>query len=140
VLVVDASVAVKWFYPEKDTDKADAILYSGKKLIAPEIIRIEVAAALMRLLRMQSLDLDMAKILLDDWRKSLFHATVSLEPTLLDFDTATDISILIRHQLQDCLYIAVAARLGAPLITADKKLFEKAANVECQLLSLSDIL
>lgn len=64
MLVVDASVAVKWFYPETDSDKAEKLLFSGKKLVAPEIIRIKVAAALTRLFRMQSIDLDTAKALL----------------------------------------------------------------------------
>lgn len=139
MLVVDASVAVKWFYPELDSDKAGSILCSGKKLIAPGIIRVEVAAALTRLLRMKHLDAAMATTLLADWRQSLEKQTIYLESTLQDFDRATEISVKIGHQLQDCLYVAVAERLTVPLITADKKLLEKADQVNCVLEALHEV-
>jgi predicted nucleic acid-binding protein len=32
----------------------------------------------------------------------------------------------LSHPLQDCLYLALAERLGAPLVTADKKFVAKA--------------
>lgn len=136
MLVIDASVAVKWFYPEQETDKALALLRTGQKLIAPEIIRIEVAAALTRLLRMNRLQTEMAMTLLEEWRKALMQQTVSLEPTEEDFAEAVALSIHLQHQLQDCLYVAVAQRLGAPLVTADRKLLEKSGAIGCPLKSL----
>jgi predicted nucleic acid-binding protein len=136
VLVVDASVAVKWFYPEQDTDKAMALLRTGQKLIAPEIIRIEVAAALTRLLRMGQLQTERAVMLLEQWRKALTKQTVSLEPTEGDFAEAVALSIHLQHQLQDCLYVAVAQRLGAPLVTADRKLLEKSGEIGCAVQPL----
>jgi len=48
MIVVDASVAVKWFFPEAGTAEAQQVLASGDRLAAPALIRVEVAAAIAR--------------------------------------------------------------------------------------------
>jgi predicted nucleic acid-binding protein len=48
MIVVDASVIVKWFIPEAGTEPAKALLAEADELIAPELARIEVASALIR--------------------------------------------------------------------------------------------
>lgn len=126
MIVVDASVAVKWFVPEDSSEEAAALLKTNQKLLAPELIRIEVAAALTRRLRMEELDENMTQLLLGDWRDYLARQAVSLQPTVTDFDAATQLSITLNHQLQDCTYLAVANRLNVSLLTADKKFFDKA--------------
>ncbi len=128
MIVVDASIAVKWFVPEKNSEKAEELLFSGKKLVAPEIIRTEVAAALTRLYRMNDLSRLATENLLKDWCQSLSDETVTLEPVACDFSVATKLSMDIRHSLQDCLYLAVAKRLNVPLITADEKFLKKTAD------------
>lgn len=135
MIVVDASVVVKWFIPENDSDKATALLRSGKKLVAPEIIRIEVAAAFTRLYRTGHLDKPTVATQLEKWRRAIAKQTVSLEPTRDDFDVAADLSIQLQHQLQDCLYVAAADRLGVPLVTADAKLLKKSKDISCSLQS-----
>jgi predicted nucleic acid-binding protein len=45
LIVVDASVAAKWFLPEADSEAAGRLLTGRRKLLAPDLIRIEVAAA-----------------------------------------------------------------------------------------------
>src|SRR5688500_4615632 len=41
-LVVDASVAVKWYVPEPDNQRAFTILSSGSRLLAPDLLISEV--------------------------------------------------------------------------------------------------
>jgi predicted nucleic acid-binding protein len=41
-LVVDASVACKWFLAETDADHAEALLAGGSLLLAPDLIVAEV--------------------------------------------------------------------------------------------------
>ena len=41
-LVIDASVAAKWFFLEEFSDKAEALQTMGRALIAPEIAPVEV--------------------------------------------------------------------------------------------------
>ena len=47
-IIVDASVAVKWFVAEQDARIADEIANSGHRLFAPQILVAEVANALIR--------------------------------------------------------------------------------------------
>lgn len=126
MIVVDASVAVKWFVPEKDSNKASDLLRREHKLLSPEIIRIEVAAALTRRLRTKELSEENTLLLLRDWHDHLALQAISLQATIQDFEAATMLSIQLGHQLQDCLYLAVANRFDIPLITADVKFFNKA--------------
>ena len=44
MIVVDASVAVKWFYPEEREASAQRLIEGGERLLAPALIRVEVAA------------------------------------------------------------------------------------------------
>ena len=61
LLVVDASVVVKWYTDEPDSPSARSILISGTDLIAPDVIVAEVLNALWSKRRkglMPHLDLD----------------------------------------------------------------------------------
>ena len=46
ILVIDASVAAKWFVDEPRRDQARDVLGRGMDLIAPDLILVEVANAL----------------------------------------------------------------------------------------------
>jgi predicted nucleic acid-binding protein len=46
---------------------------------------------------------------------------VTLLPECDLLDDAIELTLQIRHNLQDCLYLAAARKLGAELITADGK-------------------
>ena len=48
MIVVDASVATKWFLPEPDSEDALGVLTSGLKLVGPTLAKYEVAAAFYR--------------------------------------------------------------------------------------------
>jgi predicted nucleic acid-binding protein len=122
MLVVDASVAVKWFIPEPDSDKATTLLSGASKLIAPELIQLEVASALTRLYRMKLLDMETVSLLLQDWRNGLRRQIITLEPMRVDYDAAAEWSVRLCHPMPDCLYVAMSTRLQAPLVTADQKL------------------
>lgn len=138
MIVVDASVAVKWFVPEQDSDKAEQLLFSREKLLAPKIMRIEVAAAITRLARTKSISPAMVGILLQDWQRSLHDETVTLEPTQYDFHNGTQLSLDLGHPLQDCLYLAAAHRLETRLLTADNKFFKKAIAAGHDIKLLAD--
>jgi predicted nucleic acid-binding protein len=50
MIVVDASVAAKWFLPEKGSSAALALQEGPSQLAAPDLIRMEVAAAITKAL------------------------------------------------------------------------------------------
>ncbi|MGJ3628099.1 type II toxin-antitoxin system VapC family toxin [Sphingomonas sp. MMS24-JH45] len=49
-MVIDASVAVKWFVPEEDSDRAFKIV-ALHQLCAPSLLRTEVGNAIWKKLR-----------------------------------------------------------------------------------------
>ena len=56
IMIVDASVAAKWYLPEEDSDKALALLGMPLQLFAPSLIKLEVCAAITRRVRVQELN------------------------------------------------------------------------------------
>ncbi|WP_375493328.1 type II toxin-antitoxin system VapC family toxin [uncultured Nostoc sp.] len=136
MIVVDASVSVKWFINEVGSDKATSLLQGLKKLIAPQIIRIEVSSALLRLYRMNILLHPDAVALLQEWHEALQSQVITLEDNATDIKVAESIALEHRHTLPDCIYIAVALRLQIPLVTADMVQAEKAKLVGVNVITL----
>ncbi len=127
MIVVDASVAVKWFFPEPGEAAAQQLLSSGRRLVAPCLIRVEVAAAITRKARLKEIDKRDAEAAANLWLQSILDGVVSLIPEDADLSAAVKLALALEHPLQDCLYLALAERAEAPLITADEKLVEKAS-------------
>lgn len=136
IVVVDASVAVKWFLafkPDEDhTDLALAILEQvalGRILmVQPPHFIAEVAAVLARLKPDEAQDdlLDLFNIERRTVDSPQVHAT------------ALTLSIAHQHHLFDTLYHAVALHTaGAVLVTADRRYFDKTRHLG-QIVWLAD--
>jgi predicted nucleic acid-binding protein len=142
MIVVDASVAVKWFLPEHGAEAAHSLLLGHEKLVAPTLIRIEVAAAITRKVRLGELPVEDAEATCDLWLRALLRGVVTLRPDEDNLETAVKLALQIRHPLQDCLYLALAQRDGGSLITADPKFAERAGriypNVELLRMKIDD--
>lgn len=130
--IVDASVAVAWFV---DIDRShDARDIRGKsRLIAPAFLKVELTNALLKYAR--------AKVISHDVIIPAIHGTSDLiREWWADEDilpSATRLAIAENHKIYDCLYLALAQRLGEPLATADRRLAELAGRVgvEARLLN-----
>lgn len=120
-LVVDASVAVKFLTWERGSQEAFTYLDAEDPLIAPDIVVPEVANALWKKVRNSELLEVHAEAGLDD----LPQFFVRLTPTLELMKSAFNLSFRLRHAVYDCVYLALAIRDGATLVTADEK-FAKA--------------
>ncbi len=114
--VVDASVAVKWFVAEEDSKRAVDFLQHAGRLIAPELVVIEVATALSRRERVGEIPPGQAQADLE----TLPNYFDALLPAWPDARKALEISLNLTHPFSDCLYLALAMRLGHRFITADK--------------------
>ena len=68
-VVVDASVAIKWFVPEIHADAARRLLREGMTLLAPDLIWAEVANALWRKWREKELVAEAVEGILNDFRR-----------------------------------------------------------------------
>ncbi len=121
MIVVDASVAAKWFLPEPGEAAAQELLSSGQKLVAPALIRVEVAAAITRKVRLKEIQSQDAASAVQLWLRALVDGVVTLVADESDIEQAVKLALELRHSLQDCLYLALAVRLAVPLVTADEK-------------------
>jgi predicted nucleic acid-binding protein len=121
-LVVDASVALKWFLAdEPDADRALAIIRDGTALIAPDLLIAEVCNAawrLAKLFRISEAQLDEIALMLPRF----FGPFVSAAGLA---GRAVAISGHLDHPVYDCLYLALAEAEQAVLVTADLRLLGK---------------
>jgi predicted nucleic acid-binding protein len=114
-LVVDASVAVKWYTPEIRHDEAKKLLDLTDTLIAPELIVSEVTNAAWAKARRGEITEDVAK-LIAAWIGS---GTPALRPAAKLNARALAIALILRHPVYDCLYLACAELESALPVTDD---------------------
>jgi predicted nucleic acid-binding protein len=130
-LIVDASVATKWFFQEVQWDVARTFLSTD--LIAPDLILAEVGNAAWKRCRQNGLSLPEALAIMDDLPK-VFGRLITISALALD---AMRISATLRHPIYDCFYLALAERERVPLVTADRRLItaaEALGTVEARAL------
>lgn len=130
-IIVDASLAVKWFSLEANSDAARKVLATHiGEIAAPALFGIEVAATLVR---EANADKPNAHYMLD----AIARLTHLLEDgSILIHESspgqlarAANIAIDLGHPLKDCLYLALAMELGCDLVTCDARFAEKAKAV-----------
>jgi predicted nucleic acid-binding protein len=126
MIVLDASVAAKVYIEEAGSDEAIALVTGQQKLLAPELIRVEVAAALLRRVRKGELVAAEAQRRCRHWLERLHRGLFALTPDENLVDDAIGLAAQLNHPLQDCLYLAAARRADVPLITADGKFRDRA--------------
>ncbi|HEY0511626.1 MAG TPA: type II toxin-antitoxin system VapC family toxin [Thermoanaerobaculia bacterium] len=123
-IVIDASVVVKWVFPEsaaeENTEEALALLAEIKSgtvdLLQPPHWLAEVAAVVTRL---RPEIADSVLDLLDAMELPVVY-------DLAIFKTASRIARDLNHHLFDTLYHAVALEYGGTLVSADGRYFRKA--------------
>ena len=130
MIVVDASIAAKWYLNEFGSEEAAHVLTSGAILLAPALIRIEVTGAIVRRFREGKLSLSRAREACALWEDDLAAGAIRLisDDTLLG--RARELALQIRHAIQDCLYLSAAVEAnGARLVTADPTFHTRASAV-----------
>ena len=119
-VVVDASVAVKWFVPEELSANAHRWLAPDYELLAPDLLWAELGNALWKKHRRRELDPQTAGRLLRDFSR------VPIEYHASERWTESALDLAIRHgvTVYDGLYLALAAGNGCRVVTADRRLYE----------------
>lgn len=125
MIVVDASVAVKWVVRETDSDPADA-LFDDNELIAPVLWLAQASNVLWRRARIGEITADEARSRLSELRNAPV-ASLPMEPHL---DRALQLATEIGHPVYDCLYLALALHHDTHVITADRRFAAVAARPE----------
>ena len=122
--VVDASIAIKWFFEEGDQLEAEALVASGTELLAPVLIQTEVANGLWKKRRTGAVTVTEAVDICAQL-PAFFQRLLPVEP-LLPF--AVELSFRLDHAIYDCIYLSLARELDCPFLTADSRLARKAAG------------
>ena len=120
MLVIDASIAVKWVVEEEGTPQALA-LRQRAKLIAPELLVAECANILWKKAARGELSKEEALFA----AKLLQSAEIELLPMRSLFETATSLAIELDHPAYDCIYLALAVENDCPFVTADERFLRK---------------
>lgn len=116
MIVVDASLALKWFVEEAGS--AEAIrLASANELVAPSLLRAELANALWKKVTRHEIttvgataSLEALDVFIGDWAE-LAELTAA----------AFAIAVEFGHPVYDCYYLALAQARAAKVATADER-------------------
>ncbi|HEV7968983.1 MAG TPA: type II toxin-antitoxin system VapC family toxin [Candidatus Acidoferrales bacterium] len=125
LVVVDASVAVKWFRPEHGESLVnqalallDALDREEAQFVVPDLFYAETASAIWKAVRVGRVPRtfgDQALLLLTERR---FRAV----PSLKLLDTVFQIATAHGPSVSDRLYVALAVQTNSQLIPADERL------------------
>ena len=113
MLVVDASVAVRWFIRDERTDEALRYTHEGYTLLAPLLLLIEFANAMWKLIGAKVIDRVFAQDALRDVADFFDELVADAELLPQALLIADD----LRHPVYDCLYLALARQRGVRLPT-----------------------
>jgi predicted nucleic acid-binding protein len=119
-IVVDASVALKWFVPEVHAAEARQWRKSPDALHAPAFFfDLEIANVLWKKMRRAEITRVDAELILG--QLSTLPLTRHPEPPLLE--SAFDLADRTQRTVYDCLYLALAVQLRGRVVTADQRLY-----------------
>ena len=118
-LVVDASVAAKWFLITGIyAGEADALLRNEWSLLVPDLIFPEVGNIVWKHVRKGTLpDAEAVNIV-----TTLGHLRLLVCPSYPLVTAAVEIACKTSRTVYDCLYLALAVQEGSAVVTADEKL------------------
>ena len=125
-LVVDASVAVKLLIAEDGSDIARAMAAGGENLHAPGLMASEIANALWRKARLGEIERGDAGIML----ASVPEMPVRWGDDEIVCGDAVRLALALDRPVSDCVYLALAHRIGATVVTADLRFANALASTE----------
>lgn len=124
-LVLDASAVVRIIEGSSLAAQLQEAVLAADLVLAPELMLTEVANALWRLQRAGQLELDGLQRRLSKAADLVDH----IEPDRTLQAEALALATHLDHPVYDCLYLVLARREVATLLSADQKLLDLAGRV-----------
>ena len=115
--VVDACVAIKWFLPEKNYQKAGKILSSYNRMFAPDLFLVEMDSIITKKVRQRLIETEDAYRIYEEVR----NIPIQIIPYSLIGKVAFDLSVALPITQYDACYLAVAIEFGEKVISADMR-------------------
>ena len=136
-LVVDASVAIKWFLPEIHGEAALRLLEGQYTLCAPDLIFSEFGNVLWKRFRKGQISRKEAIVTTE----ALLALPLQVESSQSLIPAALEIACSAHRTVYDSLYLAVAIAHQCRVVTADSKLHNalKKGALSAHLLWVEDI-
>lgn len=138
VFVVDASLVIKWFVPEVDSDAARRWLDAPHDYIAPDLLFPEAGNTIWKKVRRGELSPDEGRRLVTDL-SSIAVEAVSMRGLLPD---AHALALSTGITVYDAAYLTLAVRLETQVITGDDRLARRLLDhplLEPHIRSLRDV-
>ena len=125
-IVLDASVAVRALLSARETDRVLRERVRQSSCHAPHLIDAEVGSVLRRRAAAGAIEVDSAAAALRAFR--------NLITDRYPHTTYAEVAWALRYNVSyyDALYVALAARLGYPLLTTDARL-SRAPGLPCEV-------
>ena len=140
MIVLDASVAVKWYIPEALSELADALFrdHAGS-IAAPSLFETEIVGALVRRANIDK----STRAEVEEW---LAHLSVLFEEgSIATVDmgisgtqAAAVLALDLGHPLKDCLYLQLAIERECQLVTADARFAARARGAYAGVVVLGE--
>ncbi len=142
MIVVDASLAAKWFLREPETQDALQFLADhGHRLCGPDLLFSEVAGAIVRRANMAVWTVAEATEALEKWAEGWARGEIEAHRvTSYILYEGGKLALTLGHPLSDCIYLALAIELGCELATCDAKFRAKAVGLYPTIRLLADYL
>ena len=137
IVVLDASVAVRWVVDEAGSDEAAALLARDLVWIAPRLLLTEAASALRRKVADHALAPAAAAQSLDALLQAVADGVIRLIEDERVIAPALLLALSLQHKVPDCLYLALAEREAAGLATADDRLARLARSRGVEVLQVT---
>ncbi len=118
MLVVDASVVAKWFFPEDYSTESRRLLSQDRALLAADLIWCEVGNIAWKRVRRGELESEEAAQVIAD----LIRMPLEITPTQGLLAPALEIAIATDRTVYDCIYLALAIDRDCRFVTADERL------------------
>ncbi|WP_448188350.1 type II toxin-antitoxin system VapC family toxin [Azospirillum sp. sgz301742] len=121
IVIVDASVAVRWSIRDEFSPAADRLLSNDVLAFAPDLVFPELANALWKMERASHISAEQA-------RRALIEIPRGFDRvfgTAAFFERSLEITRTLNHPAYDCFYLALSETLQAPLVTLDRRLFNR---------------
>lgn len=121
IVIVDASVAVRWSIRDEFSPAADRLLSNDVLAFAPDLVFPELANALWKMERSLSISAEQANRALIEVPRGFDRVFDSAA----FFERSFEIARTLNHPAYDCFYLALSEALQAPLVTLDRRLFNR---------------
>lgn len=138
-LVVDASVALRWYVDSPGSPAAVALLEEEGSLIAPDLVVSEVGNAAWRLVRSGEIGAKHGRRIAAAIASAF--SVLASGPRLSS--RAFELALELEHPVYDCFYLALADLEATQVITADRRLLNKLQSTNlahlARTLTFSDV-